>query len=116
MTELLRSAPSDRRALGELKRSGFSNPSGALQNLHSLAPTPRDVIAYAGFLVIAAAINLRTSVAQVNPLLYLLGYRVLSVTDDRGLRAYIITKRSLQPGERVAATRFRDDVLVDRSA
>ena len=79
-------------------------------------PTPRDVIAYAGFLVIAAAINLRTSVAQVNPLLYLLGYRVLSVTDDHGLRAYIITKRSLQPGERVAATRFRDDVLVDRSA
>ncbi len=77
-------------------------------------PTPRDVIAYAGFLVIAAAINLRTSVAQVNPLLYLLGYRVLSVTDDGGLRAYIITKRSLQPGQQVAATRFRDDVLVDR--
>jgi hypothetical protein len=79
-------------------------------------PTLRDVIAYAGFLVIAAAINLRTSVAQVNPLLYLLGYRVLSVTDDHGLRAYMITKRSLQPGERVAATRFRDDVLVDRTA
>lgn len=79
------------------------------------APALRDVAAYAGFLVIAAVINLRTSVAQVNPLLYLLGYRVLSVTDDRGLRAYIITRRSLQPGERVAATRFRDDVLVDRN-
>ena len=44
MTELLRAAPGDRRALGELKRSGFSNPVGALQNLHSLAPTPRDVL------------------------------------------------------------------------
>jgi len=79
-------------------------------------PTLRDVIAYAGFLVVAAAINLRTSVAQVNPLLYLLGYRVLSVTDDGGLQAYIITKRSLQPGQQVVATRFRDDVLVDRGA
>lgn len=79
-------------------------------------PTPRDVIAYAGFLLVAAAINLRTSMAQVNPLLYLLGYRVLSVTDDRGLHAFMITKRSWQPGEQVAATRFRDDVLVDRTA
>jgi hypothetical protein len=78
-------------------------------------PTPRDVIAYAGFLVVTAAINLRTSVAQVNPMLYLLGYRVLAVTDSHGLRSYMITKRSLQPGEQVAATRFRDDVLVDRT-
>lgn len=77
-------------------------------------PTARDIAAYAGFLLVAAAIYMRTSLAQVNPLLYLLGYRVLSITDDRGLRAYIITKRSLQPGERVAATRFRDNVLVDR--
>jgi hypothetical protein len=79
-------------------------------------PSLRDVIAYAGFLIVVAVITLRTSVAQVNPLLYLIGYRVLSVTDDRGLRAYIVTKRSLQPGERVAATRFRDDVLIDRTA
>ena len=70
--------------------------------------------AYAGFVAIAAAIYMQTSMAQVNPLLYLLGYRVLSVTDSHGLRAFIITKRSLQPGERVAATRF-GDVLVDRS-
>jgi len=44
MTDLLRAAPGDRRALGELRRCGFSNPSGALQNLHSLAPTPHDVL------------------------------------------------------------------------
>src|SRR5262245_14551041 len=47
MTDLLRAAPGDRRALGELKRSGFANPSGALQNLHSFAPTPRDVLVLA---------------------------------------------------------------------
>lgn len=78
-------------------------------------PHPRDVVAYAGFLVVAAVISLRSAVAQVNPLLYLLGYRVLSVTDKNGLHAYLIAKRLVPEGERVLATRFRDDVLVDRS-
>lgn len=78
-------------------------------------PTVRDVLAYAGFLLVVATIHLRSAVAQVNPLLYLLGYRVLSVTDDRGLRAYLITRHPVPIGERVLATRFRDDVLVDRT-
>lgn len=79
------------------------------------APTLRDVIAYVGFLAVAAAIHLRSSVVQVNPLLYLFGYRVLSVTDDRGLRAYMITRHSVTAGTRVLATRFRDDVLIART-
>jgi hypothetical protein len=79
------------------------------------APTARDVVAYAGFLLVAAAIYLRSAVVQVNPLLYLLGYRVLSVTDDHGLHAYIITRQLIPAGGRVLATRFRDDVLVDRT-
>ena len=78
-------------------------------------PTVRDVLAYAGFLLVAAVINLRSAVVQVNPLLYLLGYRVLSVTDDHGLHAYMITRHPLPAGDRVLATRFRDDVLVDRT-
>lgn len=78
-------------------------------------PTVRDVLAYVGFLLVAAVINLRSAVAQVNPLLYLLGYRVLSVTDDHGLRAYMVTRHAHPAGDRVLATRFRDDVLVDRT-
>ena len=78
-------------------------------------PTVRDVLAYVGFLLVAATINLRSPVVQVNPLLYLLGYRILSVTDDHGLHAYMITRRRPPAGNRVLATRFRDDVLVDRT-
>lgn len=78
-------------------------------------PTVRDVLAYAGFLLVAAIINIRSAVVQVNPLLYLLGYRVLSVTDDQGLHAYMITRHSPLTGDRVLATRFRDEVLVDRT-
>jgi hypothetical protein len=51
----------------------------------------------------------------VNPLLYLLGYRVLAITDDRGLHGYLITRHPRLAGDRVLATRFRDDVLVDRT-
>jgi glutamate-ammonia-ligase adenylyltransferase len=42
MIDLLSARPDDRRALHELKRRGFADPAGALRNLHSLAPTPRD--------------------------------------------------------------------------
>jgi len=79
-------------------------------------PTVRDVVAYVGFLVIAASIYLRSSIVQVNPLLYILGYRVLSVTDDQGLRAYMVTRRAVTSGSTVLATRFRDEVLVDRTS
>lgn len=78
-------------------------------------PTPRDVIAYIGFLVIAAVIQFHSTVAQVNPLLYLSGYRVLYVTDDKGLNAYLITRKRLNVGETVLATRFGDEILVARS-
>jgi hypothetical protein len=79
-------------------------------------PTIRDVIAYIGFLVVAASIHLRSSVVQVNPLLYLLGYRVLAVTDEKGLRAYMVTRRAVASGSTVLATRLRDEVLIDRTS
>ena len=78
-------------------------------------PTARDVIAYAGFLLVAALISIRSDVAQVNPLLYLLGYRVMSITDSNRLSAYLITRHSRRAGDCVQATRFRGDVLVDRT-
>jgi hypothetical protein len=79
-------------------------------------PTVRDVIAYVGFLVVAASIYLRSSVIQVNPLLYLIGYRVLSVTDDQGLQAYMIARHTVASGSTVLATRFQDEVLVYRTS
>lgn len=77
-------------------------------------PSTRDVLAYAGFLVIAALIYIRSSMIQANPLLYLLGYKVLSATDSNGLHAYIITRRALRGGDCLSASPLRDDVLIDR--
>jgi hypothetical protein len=77
-------------------------------------PSTRDVLAYAGFLLIAALIYIRSSMIQANPLLYLLGYKVLSATDSNGTHAYIITRHALRAGDILQASQFRDDVLVDR--
>ena len=51
---------------------------------------------------------------QANPLLYLLGYRVLSVIDSNKVHAYVITRKAVQVGETLQASKFKDDVLVDR--
>jgi hypothetical protein len=78
------------------------------------APSARDLAAYAGFLVIAAIIYARSSMIQANPLLYLLGYKVLSVTDSHRVHAYVITRHAVPEGGCLLATRFKDDVLVDK--
>lgn len=78
-------------------------------------PSTRDVIAYAGFLAIAATIHLRSSIIEVNPLLYILGYRILEVADDRGFNGYLVTRRRIMANDRIVASRFRDEVLIDRT-
>lgn len=78
-------------------------------------PSARDAVAYLGFMIVSAAVYIHSSVVQINPLLYILGYRVLEVVDTNGLRAYLVTRRSPDVGQYVAATRFRDDVLIDRT-
>lgn len=79
------------------------------------APTWRDAVAYLGFIVVAGAVYMRSSVIQINPLLYLFGYQVLEVVDTKGLKAYLISRARPQLGQLVTATRFRDDVLIVRS-
>lgn len=79
------------------------------------SPSVRDSIAYLLFLIISGAVYLRSSVVQINPLLYLFGYRVLEVTDSNGLRAYLVARGRREIGETISATRFRDEVLVHRT-
>ena len=79
------------------------------------SPNFRDEIAYILFFFVAAAVYMRSSVVQINPLLYLLGFQVLAIVDTNGLRAYLITRKSRKVGERILASRFSDDVLIDRT-
>lgn len=75
-------------------------------------PGVRDVLAYALFLAVAAVIHLRSSIVQINPLLYIFGYRVLRVTDSHAATFYLVCRANLVKGDRVRASLWDADVRV----
>jgi len=55
-------------------------------------PSGRDLLAYSAFLIVSGIIYVRSSMLAVNPLLYVLGFRVVSVTNTTGLDAFLICR------------------------
>lgn len=77
-------------------------------------PSLTDLAAYVGFFVVAYVVTTRTGIIQVNPTLFLLGYRVDSITDEHGAQRYMLsrTRDSLTQGVTVRASRMTNDVLI----
>jgi hypothetical protein len=76
------------------------------------APGFRDLAAYGTFLVVAAAIHMHSPVVQINPLLYVMGYRVLRVTDSHDASFYLVCRSSVVKGDRIKASLWDADVKV----
>jgi hypothetical protein len=74
-------------------------------------PSSRDLLAYAGFLLVSAVIYVRSSMMAVNPLLYLLGFRVSWITDSHGCEAFLISRSRPAPGADVDAIEVVPGVL-----
>lgn len=66
------------------------------------SPSPRDLVGYGIFLVVAAIVYVRSDLVRVNPTLYLFGYRVLSVTFGERGQQYLITRRTPRPATPVS--------------
>ena len=64
-------------------------------------PSAGDVAAYAVFAVVLVVVSLRSDLAHVNPTLYLLGRRVVTVTDDEDRERYLVCRRPPAVGERL---------------
>lgn len=77
-------------------------------------PTWADLVGYTLFLAVAAVIHCRSSIIQVNPLLFVLGYHVLTIEDTNGFKAYLIARQKPVIGDTVLVTRFANDVLIFR--
>lgn len=75
-------------------------------------PGWRDLVGYAVFLVVAATIYIRSGMLQINPTLYLLGWRVFSVAIGNQWTGYAITRHPLAPGETVEVRRVTDRVFL----
>lgn len=107
-----RYALTDVRGAGEGASSylaGYLLPFVTISN-----PSVTDLVAYAGFFAVAYVVTTRTGIIQVNPTLFLLGYRVDSVTDDRGAQRYLLSKTrdSITQGVTVRASRMSNEVLI----
>jgi hypothetical protein len=82
------------------------------------SPGVRDLIAYAGFFVIAVVVHLRTAIVPVNPLLYLVGWSVYSVESTpqggQAFKGFLVARGRVLSGETIRASRFDDSVLIGR--
>jgi hypothetical protein len=76
-------------------------------------PTPTDLTAYAGFLLIAGVIYVRSDLIHINPMLSLLGFRVARIETSEGYFGILITRRRYSGGELISAARIRNSVLVE---
>jgi len=74
-------------------------------------PSGRDLLAYGAFLVVSGIIYVRSSMMAVNPLLYLLGFRVVSITNGTGLDAFLVCRARPEPGTIVRASEVVPGVL-----
>ncbi len=79
-------------------------------------PSSRDLLAYGVFFLVAGVVHVRTGIIQVNPVLFVLGWKVLAVEDENGYSGYLITKKRVLRGDTVRASRISDDVIVDHAA
>lgn len=78
------------------------------------SPSVTDLVAYALFFLVAYVVTTRTGIIQVNPTLFLFGYRVDSITDEYGARRYLLsrTRDSVTQGVTVSTSRMTNGVLI----
>jgi hypothetical protein len=76
-------------------------------------PGWRDVLGYVLFLTIIAVIYIRSSLVQVNPTLYLFGWRLFAVEIGDGWSAYILAHRRIARGQDVQAVRMTERLFVN---
>jgi hypothetical protein len=63
-----------------------------------------DIWAYGIYAVVVIVITLRSNLAHINPTIYVLGWKVVTVTLQDGRDRYLVCRRTPAPGERVAVT------------
>jgi hypothetical protein len=76
-------------------------------------PSTRDLLAYALYLVVVGVVTVRSNLTHINPTLYLLGYRLVSLTTTEGFAGYAAVRTPPAPGEHLRANHLGRHVLVE---
>jgi hypothetical protein len=75
-------------------------------------PGVRDVIGYVLFLVIVGVIYVRSSLVQINPTLYLFGWRLYGIEVGDGWSGYLLARRPVKRGEELRTVRMTERLFV----
>lgn len=75
-------------------------------------PGWRDLAGYALFFLVAVTVHIRSSVIQINPLLYVLRYRVSRVQTEEGLDMLLISRSKPKVGQLIRASDLDDGVFM----
>jgi hypothetical protein len=75
-------------------------------------PDLRDVIGYGLFLAIVAVIYVRSSLIQVNPTLYLLGWRLYAIEIGDDWSGYLLARGPMRRGTDAVAVRMSERLFI----
>jgi hypothetical protein len=79
-------------------------------------PGVRDVVGYALFLMVVAVIYVRSSLVQINPTLYLFGWRLYAIEIGDGWSGYLLARGPVRGGTDFAAVRMTERLFVSYSS
>jgi len=78
-------------------------------------PSARDIAAYVSFLAVVGVVYVQSDMVQINPLLFLFGYRVSAVTTGGGWSGVLISRGQPRPGSAVLASRLQNTLALERT-
>lgn len=79
------------------------------------SPTPRDIVAYGAYLLVALVIFVRSDLIRVNPTFYLFCYKVVKVGFDQAGQQYLLTRVQPEVGERICVVDIAGIVMKTRN-
>jgi hypothetical protein len=79
-------------------------------------PGARDIVGYVLFLTVVAVIYVRSSLVQINPTLYLFGWRLYAIEVGDGWSGYLLARGPVRQGTDVAAVRMTERLFVSYSS
>lgn len=78
-------------------------------------PAPKDLVAYGLFLVVVGIVYVQSDMVQINPLLYLMRYRVSGITTSDGWNGYLIARQRPLKDQSLLVSRFINTLALERT-
>ncbi len=78
-------------------------------------PSTRDIVGYGLFMVVVGIVYVQSNMVQINPLLYLFGYRLTTVTTGDGWLGVLVSRGQPRPGSAVLASRLQNTLALERT-